>query len=142
MNVLFAFFIRSNTWIDPLDADKIISVLWPVLALAVNFVQGDEYVGAVKMTVRVRPPAAAVTVHDPVAASHPEPPASPRMMGAPASAASDPPQPARSSAAHAMTVAAALLFVEPRPNAPKRLLRSLIGGRASPGLCPISFMYS
>ena len=137
MNVLFAFFVRPRNWMDPLAADEVISALWPVFAVAVNFVQGDVYVGAVKMTVRVTPPTAAVAVHDPVAGSQLSPPASPLMTGPPASAASDPPQPARSITAHAMTAPAAFPLPERELNAPKRLSRALIVGRASPGLSPI-----
>ena len=66
-----------------------------------------------------------------------ESPRSPRTTGAPASAAL-PPHPARRSAAHAMAAPAALLLVEPRPNTPKRPVRALIGGRASPGPRPIT----
>ena len=65
-----------------------------------------------------------------------ESPRSPRTTGAPASAAL-PPHPARSMTAHAMAAPTALLFVERGLDAPKRLLRALIVGRASPGLCPI-----
>ena len=64
-------------------------------------------------------------------------PASPRMTGAAASAAL-PPHPARSTTAHAMTAPAAFAVFEPGPNMPKRPLRALIVGRASPGLCPIT----
>jgi hypothetical protein len=42
--------------------------------------------------------------------------ATPRMMGAPASAASDPPHPARSITAHAMTAPAAFPLPERGPN--------------------------
>ena len=101
MNVLFAFFVRPRTWIDPLEEELLIVALWPVLDVAVNVVQGDVYVGALNTTVRVTPPTAAVAVHDPVAASHPPPVTSPRITGAPASASSEPPHPARSIAAHA-----------------------------------------
>jgi hypothetical protein len=137
MNVLFAFFVRPRNWMDPLAADEVISALWPVFAVAVNFVQGDVYVGAVKMTVRVTPPTAAVAVHDPVAGSHLSP-TSPLMTGPPDSAASEPPHPARSITTHAMTAPAAFPLPERELNAPKRLLRALIVGRASPGLCPIT----
>ena len=64
-------------------------------------------------------------------------PVPPRMTGAPASAASDPPHPASSITAHAMTAPAAFPLPELEPNAPKRRMRALIVGRASPGLCPI-----
>ena len=63
-------------------------------------------------------------------------PVPPRITGAPASVAL-PPHPASSTTAHAMTAPAALLFVERGLDAPKRLSRALIVGRASPGLCPI-----
>jgi hypothetical protein len=125
MNVLFAFFVRPRNWMDPLDDDEVISALWPVFAVAVNFVQGDVCVGAVKMTVRVTPPTAAVAVHDPVAGSQVSP-TSPLMTGAPATAASDPPQPARRSAAHAMTAPAAFPLRLLEPNPLNRLLRALI----------------
>jgi hypothetical protein len=62
--------------------------------------------------------------------------ASPRITGAAPSAAV-PPHPARSITAHAMTASAAFPLPERAPNAPKRLLRALIEGRASPGLSPI-----
>ena len=139
MNVLFAFFVKPRNWMDPLDDDEVISALWPVFAVAVNFVHGDVYVGAVKITVRVTPPTAAVAVHDPVAGSHLAPPTSPRMTGAPASPAlpPEPPHPARSMTAHAMTAPAAFPLPERELNAPKRLLRALIEGLASPGLSPI-----
>ena len=136
MNVLFAFFVRPRNWMDPLAADEVISALWPVFAVAVNFVQGDVYVGAVKMTVRVTPPTAAVAVQDPVAGSQLSPPASPRMTGAPASAAL-PPHPARNITAHAMTAPAARPLHLLEPNPLNRLLRALIGHRTSLGLCPI-----
>jgi hypothetical protein len=63
--------------------------------------------------------------------------ASPRMTGAAASAAL-PPHPARSITAHAMTAPAAFAVFEPGSNVPKRPLRALMWGRASPGLCPIT----
>jgi hypothetical protein len=65
--------------------------------------------------------------------------ASPRMTVAPASAElpPEPPHPTRSITAHAMTAPAAFSLLKLEPNAPKRLMRSLIVGRASPGLCPI-----
>ena len=64
--------------------------------------------------------------------------ASPRMTGAPASAELPPePHPARSITAHAMTAPAAFPFRLLEPNPLNRLLRALIVGRASPGLCPI-----
>lgn len=135
MNVLFAFFVRPRNWIDPLDADEVISALWPVFAVAVNFVQGDAYVGAVKMTVRVTPPTAAVAVHDPVAGSQLSP-TSPRMTGALASVAL-PPHPARSSAAQTMTAPAAFALRERELNPLNRLRAAFIGGRASPGLSPV-----
>jgi hypothetical protein len=62
--------------------------------------------------------------------------ASPRITGAAPSAAL-PPHPARNITAQAMTAPAAFPLPEREPNAPKRLLRALIEGRASPGLCPI-----
>ena len=138
MNVLFAFFVRPRTWIDPLDDDGVISAFWPVFAVAVNFVQGDVYVGAVKITVRVAPPTAAVGVSQSWAFSHSSSTA-PLMTGAPASAAlpPEPPHPARNITAHAMTAPAVFPLPERGLNAPKRLLRALIEGRASPGLCPI-----
>ena len=136
MNVLFAFFVRPRTWIDPLDEELLIVAFWPVFAVAVNVVQGDVYVGAVKTTVRVTPPTAAVAVHEFLAASHPSPATSPRMTGTPASAAlsSEPPQPARSRTAHAMTAPASL--AEPLPKAPNRPKRALIVDLASPGPSP------
>jgi hypothetical protein len=65
--------------------------------------------------------------------------ASPRMTGPPASAVvpPEPPHPARSITAQAMTAPAAFPLPEREPNAPKRLLRALIEGLASPGLSPI-----
>ena len=63
--------------------------------------------------------------------------ASPRMTGAPDSASPELPHPARSRTAHAMAAPAALLFVERGLDAPKRLSRALIVGRASPGQWPI-----
>jgi len=65
--------------------------------------------------------------------------ASPRMTGPPASAVvpPEPPHPARSITAHAMTAPAAFPLPERELDAPKRLLRALIEGLASPGLCPI-----
>jgi hypothetical protein len=67
------------------------------------------------------------------------PDASPRMTGAPASAAlpPEPPHPARRSAAHAMTAPAAFPLRLLERNPLNRLLRALMVGRASPGLCPI-----
>ena len=139
MNVLFAFFVRPRTWIDPLDAELLIVALWPVFAVAVNVVQGDVYVGAVKTTVRVTPPTAAVAVHEFLAASHPPPATSPRMTGALTSDAlsPEPPHPARNITAHATTATAAFAWAEPETNAPKRPERALIVGRASPGQGPI-----
>jgi hypothetical protein len=66
-------------------------------------------------------------------------PRSPRMTGAPAFAVvpPEPPHPARSITAHAMTAPAAVPLPERETNAPKRLLRALIEGLASPGLSPI-----
>ena len=65
--------------------------------------------------------------------------ATPRMMGAPASAElpPEPPHPARSITAHAMTAPAAFPLPLLEPNPLNRLLRALSGHRASPGLCPI-----
>ena len=125
MNVLFAFFVKPRTWIDPLDAEVLIVALWPVFAVAVNVVQGDVYVGAVKTTVRVTPPTAAVAVHDPVAASHPPPATSPRMTGALTSDAlsPEPPHPARSITAHTTT---AVALPEPVARLVKRLVRAPI----------------
>ena len=125
MNVLFAFFVRPLTWIDPLDEELLIVALWPVFAVAVNVVQGDVYDGAVKTTVRVTPPTAAVAVHEFLAASHPPPATSPRTTGAPASDAlpPEPPHPARSITAHTTTAAALL---EPVARLVKRLVRAPI----------------
>ena len=65
--------------------------------------------------------------------------AAPRMMGAPASAElpPEPPHPARSSAAHAMTAPAAFALRERELNPLNRLRAAFIGRRASPGLNPI-----
>ena len=63
-------------------------------------------------------------------------PASPRMTGAPAPAAL-PPHAARSITAHATAALAALPLIESGMDAPKRLLRALIVGRASPGPSPL-----
>jgi hypothetical protein len=71
--------------------------------------------------------------------------ASPQTIGEPAPAPAEasvalppePPHPARNITAHAMTAPAAFPLPERELNAPKRLLRALIEGRASPGLCPI-----
>ena len=125
MNVLFAFFVRPRTWIDPLDEELLIVALWPVFAVAVNVVQGDVYVGAVKTTVRVTPPTAAVAVHESLAASHPAPATSPRMTGVLASVAlpPEPPHPARSITAHTTTAAA---LPEPDARRVKRLVRAPI----------------
>ena len=66
---------------------------------------------------------------------------SPRTMTEGASVASPPvtlPSHAvRSITPHAMTAPAAFPLLDPEPNAPKRRMRALIVGRASPGLCPI-----
>ncbi len=125
MNVLFARFVRPRTWIDPLDAEVLIVALWPVFDVAVNFVQGDVYDGAVKTTVRVTPPTAAVAVHEFLAASHPAPAASPRMTGAPASdvLAPEAPHPARSITANTTT---AVALPEPDPRLVNRLVRAPI----------------
>jgi hypothetical protein len=79
LKMLFAPFVRPFTWMDPLGDDELSVANSPVFAVAVNVVHGDVYVGAVKATVRVVPPAAAVTVQESLAASHPEPATSPRM---------------------------------------------------------------
>jgi hypothetical protein len=63
------------------------------------------------------------------------PPAGALLAGA---APSLPPHPARSSTAHARTTHAAFPLPERVPKPLKRLLRALIGHRASPGLCPIT----
>ena len=125
MNVLFAFFVRPRTWIDPLDEELLIVALWPVFAVAVNVVQADAYVGAVKTTVRVTPPTAAVAVHEFLATSHPPPATSPRMTGALTSdvLSPEPPHPARSSTAHTTT---AVALPEPDARLVKRLVRAPI----------------
>ena len=125
MNVLSAFLIKPRTWIDPLGEELLIVALWPVFAVAVNVVQGDVYVGAVKTTVRVTPPTAAVAVHEFLAASHPPPATSPRTTGAPASDAlpPEPPHPARSITAQTTT---AVALPEPDARLVKRLVRALI----------------
>lgn len=118
VKVVFAPFIRPRTWMDPIDDEVLIVACWPVFAMASNVVQGEMYVGAVKITVRVTPRAAAVTIHESLAGSQK---ASPRITGAPASAAlpPEPPHPARSITAHAMTAPAAFPLAEREPNAPK-----------------------
>ena len=78
-----------------------------------------------------------VVVFDTVSVASAATGASPRMTGAPDSASPEVPHPARSMTAHAMAAPAALLFVERGLDAPKRLSRSLIVGRASPGQWPI-----
>ena len=62
------------------------------------------------------------------------------MTGAPASAVlpPEPPHPARSITAHATTAPAAFALPEPGPKTPKRPVRALIVGRASPGPRPIT----
>ena len=142
MNVLFAFFVRPRTWIDPLDEELLIVALWPVSAVAVNVVQGDVYVGAVKTTVRVTPPTAAVAVHEFLAASHPPPATSPRMTGAAASVAlpPEPPHPARSITAHSAAMPAAFVVFEPVARLVKRLVRAPIAntiplGDVAPSTC-------
>jgi hypothetical protein len=139
MNVLFARFVRPRTWIEPLDAEVLIVALWPVFDLAVNVVQGDVYVGAVKTTVRVTPPTAAVAVHEFLAASHPAPATSPRTTGALTSDALSPelPHPVRSITAHT-TMAVAL--PEPDARLVKRLVRAPIAntiplGDVAPSTC-------
>ena len=139
MNVLFAFFVKPRTWIDPLDAEVLIVALWPVFAVAMNFVQGDVYVGAVKTTVRVTPPTAAVAVHEFLATSHPPPATSPRTTGAPDSDAlpPEPPHPARSITAHTTT---AVALPEPDARLVKRLVRAPIAntiplGDVAPSTC-------
>jgi len=127
MNVLFAFrgAVGLLTWIDPLDAEVLIVALWPVFAVAVNCVQGDVYVGAVKTTVRVTPPTAAVGISHSLAFSHSSS-TLPRMTGAPASVAlsPEPPHPARIIAAAHTTTAVAL--PEPVARLVKRLVRAPI----------------
>jgi hypothetical protein len=80
--------------------------------------------------------ALAVADSDALAVADADTTTSPRTTGAPASAAL-PPQPARSITAHATAALAALPLFEPGMDAPKRLLRALIVGRASPGPSPI-----
>lgn len=38
VRVLFAFFVRPRTWMDPLDDEVLIVAVWPVFALALNVV--------------------------------------------------------------------------------------------------------
>jgi hypothetical protein len=71
-----------------------------------------------------------------------ESPRTPRTTGAPASAASDPPHPARSMTVHAMTAPAAFPLRLLEPNPLNRLLCALIVGRASPGLSPLIVLVS
>jgi hypothetical protein len=70
VKVLFAFFVRPRTWMDPLDDEVLIVALWPEFAVALNVVQDDVVVGAEKTTMRVTPPTAAVTVQDPERTGH------------------------------------------------------------------------
>jgi hypothetical protein len=114
---------RGVTCDDALDVEVTVA---EGVVLAVAVALGDEVTVAEAV-------ALAVTDADESA------PRSPRMTGAPASVAlpPEPPHPARNITAHAMTAPAAFPLPERELNAPKRLLRALIEGRASPGLCPI-----
>jgi len=128
----------EDTVADALDVDVAVT---ETVALGVALAVTEAVALGVALAVAV-PDALAVT--DGVAVEVSDVPAaatgaSPRMTGAPASAAlpPEPPHPARSITAHAMTAPAAFPLPERELNAPKRLLRALIEGRASPGLCPI-----
>ena len=111
------------------EAEDVVEALALALALALA-VDADTLDEALAVAVAVAGFASAVAVAL----------ATPRMMGAPASAElpPEPPHPARSMTAHAMTAPAAFALRLLEPNPLNRLLRALIVGLASPGLCPIT----